>query len=471
MRFNTNETPTKTVNLAGGEAYTESPELELVSILLTSFVQDQFYRSANKTMDRVAELIRSVDPMFAAKAALFARKEFHMRSITHVVAGELAGKVAGMKWAKEFVRQLVNRPDDMLEIASYIKGKNYKFPHAYKKGFAKALSALDEYRLAKYRGEGKAINMYDLVNLCHPKATPALTALMKGTLEAADTWEAKLSQAGQADTEEEVKSLKADAWESLLKENKLGYFALLRNLRNIKQQAPDCVKLACAQLIDIERIKKSKVLPFRFLTAFEELAPLGDRTIINSLSIALEASLQNVPHLPGKTLIAVDTSGSMKDNGGRPLRIASIFAAALYKSNDAMLLQFSEDAQYMGMNPADSAVTLASIIESKAMGGGTNFHSIFSRSTQPFDRVIILSDMQGWMGFNAPTKDFADYKRRTGSPNCRVFSFDLAGQGSLQFPENNVYALAGFSDKVFDIMGMLEQDRKALINKINSYEL
>ncbi len=42
-KFNTTLTgTTKTTNYAGGDAYKQSSELELVSILLTSFVTDTF---------------------------------------------------------------------------------------------------------------------------------------------------------------------------------------------------------------------------------------------------------------------------------------------------------------------------------------------------------------------------------------------------------------------------------------------
>jgi hypothetical protein len=44
---------TKTVNKAGGEAYQESPKLEFVSLLLTSFVQDQYYRKESEQITRV----------------------------------------------------------------------------------------------------------------------------------------------------------------------------------------------------------------------------------------------------------------------------------------------------------------------------------------------------------------------------------------------------------------------------------
>jgi hypothetical protein len=71
-RFNNaanNETQ-KTTNLASGEAYTQSPELEFVSILMTSFVQDQYYRKADDTIARLRVLMDAIDPKFAAKTAI-----------------------------------------------------------------------------------------------------------------------------------------------------------------------------------------------------------------------------------------------------------------------------------------------------------------------------------------------------------------------------------------------------------------
>ena len=86
-----------------------------------------------------------------------------------------------------------------------------------------------------------------------------------------------------------------------------------------------------------------------------------------------------------------------------------------------------------------------------AKGGSTNFHAIFETANLPYDRIIIFSDMQGWVGYNTPSESFKKYKKRTNS-NPLIYSFDLQGYGSLQFPEKNVFALAGFSDKVFDTM-------------------
>ena len=66
----------KVTNLASGKAYAESPELEFVTLLLTSFVRDQFYRKESDTLDRIAELLeKGVEPEFAAKSAVYARNQ------------------------------------------------------------------------------------------------------------------------------------------------------------------------------------------------------------------------------------------------------------------------------------------------------------------------------------------------------------------------------------------------------------
>ncbi|MCB9285123.1 MAG: hypothetical protein H6563_13690 [Lewinellaceae bacterium] len=51
------------------------------------------------------------------------------------------------------------------------------------------------------------------------------------------------TRAGQdAASEEDKAERKAEAWADLIAADKLGYFALLRNLRNIAEQAPELVE-------------------------------------------------------------------------------------------------------------------------------------------------------------------------------------------------------------------------------------
>jgi len=516
---------TKTDNLAGGEAYKQSAELELVSILLTSFVEDKFYEKASDGLKRLQEVINRVNPLFAAKAAVYARQEFGMRSITHVLAAELAKKLSGESWAKNFYKAIVRRPDDMVEtIAYYFSKKNKSLSKAMQKGFAEAFNKFDAYQLAKYKMENKEVSLVDVVNLVHPvpvehngfveiakedyvslleaklkslsrnakkntakiasvnealapvkrqrKATVklgALDALMAGMLKNTATTEAKMSKAGQeASSEAEKSQLKADVWKEMLNSGKMPYFNLLRNLRNIVEQAPDQVKRACELLVEERAIRNSLVLPFRFDTAMKEIEAMSNgskevRQVMLALNHAVDISCSNVPVFEGETLVVLDTSSSMN---GKPSQIGGLFAAILVRSNNADFLTFDTSARYQNLNPADSILTIAKSIHFH--GGGTNFKAIFGTMNKAYSRVIILSDMQGWMGYYTPAAEFKAYKERFKC-NPYIYSFDLNGYGTMQFPESQVCAIAGFSEKVFDIMKVLEQDKKALINTIKNY--
>jgi 60 kDa SS-A/Ro ribonucleoprotein len=478
MKFNETATGTKTVNRAGGQAYTQNPELALASLLLTSFLNDKFYESSGQQLDRLQNAVCGLaDKKFAAKAAIFARTEFGMRSITHALAGELAYYVKGQEWTKDAIEKIVYRPDDMIEILAYYMQYHGKpIPNSLKKGFALALEKFDGYQLAKYRAEGKKIKLVDIINISHPVPADEIRAklykdILEGNLKSTGTWETKLTQAGQkAKTDEEKIQLKKDAWISLIDEKKIGYFALLRNMRNILEQAPEIITKACEMLIDEKLIKKSLVLPFRFATAIREIEQTsyeGTRQVLIALIKAMDISLSNVPVFDGKTCVVLDTSGSMS---GKPIEIGSLFAAALYKSNNADLMMFSNDAVYMNINPVDSIYSISRFIESKAEMGGTNFHAIFNRLNKAYDRIIILSDMQGWIGYDSPVRDRLAYMGKF-SCNPHTYSFDLNGYGDMQFPENSVYCIAGFSDKIFDIMKFLETDKNALINRIKAIEL
>lgn len=464
-----------TLNLAGGQAHSESEKLELVTILLSSFLENKFYRSGNQSAKRIVQLVNQIaDKRFVAKAALYARREAGMRSVSHLVAGEIAHSVKGSDWTKRFFDRVVYRADDVLEILAYSMAVHGKpLPNSLKKGLGLALSRFDDYQLAKYRAANSELKMVDAVNLVHPPHTESLAKLMNGSLGPAETWETKLTQAGQeAVSDEDKASKKADVWAELIRSRKIGYFALLRNLRNILEQAPELVDEAVAILEDDKLIRRSRVMPFRYrvaLDAIEEAMlprPLQQK-IIAGLSNAVDLSLANVPRFGGRTLIAMDCSGSMI---GKPMKIGSLFASILYKANDADLMLFSNGARYHSFNANDATLTIAQRIEEKAEWSGTDFHCIFDQANQAYDRVVILSDMQAWMNHWTPKEALDRYVKKVGK-RPRIYSFDLAGYGTLQFPEKEVYTLAGFSDKTMDTMKFLEEDKSALIREIEGIEL
>jgi hypothetical protein len=71
-----------------------------------------------------------------------------------------------------------------------------------------------------------------------------------------------------------------------------------------------------------------------------------------------------------------------------------------------------------------------------------------------------------------PTKSgFAEYQKRYRGIAPRIYSFDLKGYGTLQFPQERVYCLAGWSDRVFEIMQKLDRDPEALVRDVESVPL
>lgn len=485
-KFNVRAVESKVVNLAGGEAYAQSTQLELISILLTSFGTDQYYKKSENTFDRLKELILLNDKKFVAKAAIYARTIFGMRTITHVAASELGKYISKENWAKLFYDKIIYRVDDMTEILSYHTSKNGKVPNSMKKGFAKAFDKFTKYQLAKYKGEGKGYKLIDVVNLVHPKATEwnkeALALLVSDNLKSFDTWETELTKAGQTATDEDQKAeFKKDVWVKLISEKKIGYLGLLRNLRNIMEQAPEVLKEALNGLTSEDWIKKSLIFPFQYLTAykqFEQLNTQEARLIVQALAKAVDISCQNVKTLglTGNTLVAVDNSGSMdspvtNSQHIKKSELGALFGVVFAKALNGDIMEFGDNARYVKYGLDTHSMDFAANFSSKnKVGHGTNFNAIFEMADKAYDRILIFSDMQGWIGYYTPVENFKKYKKKFCC-DTMIYSFDLAGHGTMQFPENKVACLAGYSDKIFDTMKMIETDKKTLINTINKIEL
>jgi 60 kDa SS-A/Ro ribonucleoprotein len=116
------------------------------------------------------------------------------------------------------------------------------------------------------------------------------------------------------------------------------------------------------------------------------------------------------------------------------------------------------NAKYVGVNRRDSTLTIADRLARNAKFSGTNFHCVFQTANRAYDRIVILSDMQAWIGHYAPEKTFEACKKKYKA-DPRIFSFDLQGYGTRQFPERNVYCVAGFSDKTMETLKYLDSEK------------
>jgi len=288
-RYNVKAKPTvqTVVNHQGGSGYQYDPKIELVSILATG-LDNKYYEKLGERETRFADVIAEVaktDKTFAAKAMVYARSVMGQRTVTHFGAVELAKALAGDNLGAKFFSKrarkgnaggIIYRLDDMLEIAACYQARNpgKQLSNAIKKGFKSALEAADEYELAKYQAKNRDLSLVDIVNLVHPKPsekmTPVFAKLMKGELKQFNTVEDKNTKAGQEvaakvksgeitaeQATEVLNAAKEDNYAELIETRKIGYLALIRNLRNILKTGAkaEVINGACELLTDVKLIK------------------------------------------------------------------------------------------------------------------------------------------------------------------------------------------------------------------------
>ena len=285
-----------------------TPEQQLRRSLMSCMLwESAFYESGQTISDRLEALVGQVDSYRVASLMIEARSKMYLRHAPLLIACALAKK-KGLRAAD--LAAIIQRADELTEfVALYAsrdgnkdrKNGGVRLSAQAKKGLALAFPKFDAYALGKYDQKDKAVRLRDVLFLCHAKPKDDAQAqvwkqLIDGTLPEPDTWEVSLSSSGEG-TDKRAK------WERLLRENKLGGLALLRNLRNFKEARVDD-RLVREYIY--YSTKTEKILPFRFIAA-ARYAPQWEAEIEQ----ALFRSIAEQPKLPGKTVVLVDVSGSM----------------------------------------------------------------------------------------------------------------------------------------------------------------
>jgi hypothetical protein len=269
-------------------------------VMASMLWEDQFYIDGVSHSEYVKQALLEADPEEVAQIAIEAREQMKLRHIPLFLVRELArhpNKKARTLVA-ETLERVIQRPDELAEFLSiYWKEKKQPLSAQVKKGLAAAFNKFNEYELAKWQKSDAAIKLRDVLFLTHPKpqsneSVVLFKKIVDQTLVTPDTWEVALSSGSD----------KKETWVRLLSENKLGALALLRNLRNMQGVGvPD-------ELIreGLAKMKVERVLPFRFISAAKYAPSLEPQ-----LEEAMFKCLADQPKLKGKTVLCVDTSGSM----------------------------------------------------------------------------------------------------------------------------------------------------------------
>ncbi len=368
-----------------------SPEASLArSVMSCMLWEDEFYEDGESIAARIERLAVQVDAESLAELAITAREDYRLRHVPLWLLVQLARK--GGRIVSETIEKTVRRADEPGElIALYWKDGKKPLPKQMKLGLAAALRKFDAYQLAKYQRAG-SVRLRDVLFLTHAKpADEAQAALWKqladDELPPPDTWEVELS-AGKD---------KKETFTRLMQENRLGYLALLRNLRNMTTSGVDSALIEAAILA---RKGAKEVLPFRYVAA-ARACPSQEPALDRALAACLaDAETQSVRLFSRKrTIVLVDVSGSMDTRLSRKSDLKRLDAAAtLAAILPAQKTIYSFSNQIVEIPPRSGMACIEAIVKSQPHGGTELAKAVAFVNGLPHERLIVITDEQATDG-------------------------------------------------------------------------
>jgi hypothetical protein len=226
-------------------------------------------------------------------------------------------------------------------------------------------------------------------------------------------------------------------------------------------------------------VARSRQLPFRFLSAYRELKVLNNGRVSQVLEALEEAVVHSAANIEGydantQVVIAADVSGSMQRPVSPRSKVQNFDIGLML----AMLLQSRCENVITGMFGDSWKViqvprknVLANVDEfhrrEGEVGYATNGYLVIQdllKREKVVDKVMIFTDCQLWdsQGTTHIAGLWKQYKQM--APKAKIYLFDLAGYGNtpLNVMRDDVYLIAGWSDKIFDVLKAVENGSDAL---------
>lgn len=326
-------------NFMGGDSYKINP-LDTLKMISTSsiFGEPSYYRGSKSRRAYVVDALvkefsvipkryegkdtetimeeaidAALDYDFGATLewATTLRSDYMMRLNPQVIMVRAATHPKRKEWTDanpgkfdEYNQQVMKRADEpMSQMAYYLyinNGKKNNIPSIIKRSWAKNLSGLSRYKVAKYKNH--EIGMINGVRLCHANSKVIDELMATGTVEVREdqkTWENLRSE--------------GKSWKEIFDTVDMGHMALLRNIRGVFTEVEDSV--FCRRYL--EKLKSGvidgKQFPFRYysvIQAINESKCNHKPLIIDALEECMDIALENYPKLSGKTICLSDNSGS-----------------------------------------------------------------------------------------------------------------------------------------------------------------
>jgi hypothetical protein len=500
---------TRALTHEGGTGWLRTPESELFVLAATNMVgEDTFYESGDDRDSRFAALVHAVaqsNPVWLAGSSdeterdagkvgfiSYLRNELNMRSAAIVAAAEYVK--GGGPDGRQVIDAAIVRGDEPAETLAYwMSAHGRKIPAAVKRGVADAAKRLYHQRNAlRYDGLSRGLRMADVIELAHPRPkNPDQSVLFKYLLDKRHhpdnapipteldliRLDRELLDLPESDRRDALRNgrvaeagwswerlagwlpggMDSEAWMAIIPQ--MGYMALIRNLRNFDEaQVFAKVKAeAKARIEDPAEVAKSRQFPYRFWSAYRNVPSMEWAA---SLEKAMELSTQNIPELPGRTLVLIDTSGSMQSPVSQRSKVmryevGALFGAAVAKRSEKVDVHlFATDVMpYPVVDPSISVLRYIEGVQRQIgkVGHGTNIHQAVERTWDGHDRVVIMTDEAAHDSARVAEKQI---------PMLHVFN--LSGYQTATFEAGpGRCTWGGFSDATFKVMGIVEKGSTA----------
>ena len=498
---------TDTVNREAAPAYAYGPEAKLAQLAATGTLADSFYATAEQHLAEALEAARGCDPVFVAKAAVYARQAGAMKDMPALLAAYLT--VAEPDLAVPVFGRVV---DTGRMLRSYVQilrsgqvGRTSlgSRPKRLVTQWLERASIRDLMAAAT----GTSPSLANVVRMVHPKPAdvarrafygwligkPYDTAALPAAIATFEAWKREPSGPLPPVPFEWLTAhpLTGEQWGELA--GRMGWQALRINLNTLARNGAFGVagvtETVAGRLSDPVALTKARVLPYQLLVALRSVGEGVPLAVQAALETALEASLAKVPQVPGNVVVCPDVSGSMSSpvtgyrkgasSTVRCIDVAALVAAAMLRTNrHARVLPFEVGVVNVALDPnARLAVNAAKL--AAVGGGGTNVSAplaLLNKERAAVDLVVIVSDNESWVdarrsGVTATMQEWERLKRR--NPNAKLVCVDIQPHGTTQAAGRaDILNVGGFSDAVFETVARFaEGQTRDWIELVNETEV
>jgi hypothetical protein len=455
------------------------------ALLAVSFADDPARPLFETGLDVRAGIL-AADPDWVARMAIRLDKEANSHDAALWLTAELAAAYGRDEKVARLMEEIVRQPADIpLWLSFYTRaaGPGAKPGRVIRRPLDQLFNRLDEFSYSRISRKTQ-VALQEALRFLEPKSADRVrkvlfSKILQDKVPVRSSWEQEWHALHHQlyESPEQRQVVLRDKWKEGISSFRIGYTALLDNLRPMlcAGVSGKVLKLAAEYLGNPAAVRRSGVSPLRLLEVYRQLRRM-DQGGAGMLAEALEAGVLHSGWSrlgsEGRSLIAMDVSNSMKlpvHPGGKALRfdIAPLLAW-LWKNKGYSVTAGIIGNNWKPMELKDRPVLLATDqFQEGEAGYGINAHLILQellRRRQAFDRILVFTDCRLWgsRGFNQPSgaalvESWRQYRSEL-APNAKLYLFDLAGYGArpLEIADDEVFLVAGWKEPILDVLAAME---------------